>query len=297
MIQKKGIYGDQELSFNREREMHILKTTQFPTVDKINYSIIDFHRHLSDHCGEEAQNYNIKEICLMPSWTTVEQFREKVKPINDFTQPELFLSRLENFYQNSHGWHGKIYPFIPIDFNKSSDNLVTLIEKYHPTGIKIHPLQNFPIEQEFLSPYMKIIEAQNLITYIHTDWTPSTEFNKNRPTIFSTFGKIAKTFPNITFIMGHAGNADSFAFAANIIKKHPNCYAESSISPSTWQLERIIRQADPTRLLFGSNSPFCNAAVEIYKIQTLFKVTEEQKQAIFYINAKNLLENRPYVEV
>jgi hypothetical protein len=277
--------------------MEAVNVKQIPQIDPKTTPILDFHHHLSDNCGPEALKYNVTEMCIMPSWTTDTQFREINQPVNDFTKSDRYIEKLNEFYRNTQGWHGKIYPFLPLELRLSPEQLSEKINIYKPTGLKLHPLQNFPIEINVLTPYMKIVEDKNLLVYIHTDWTPSTEYGKNRPTIFATFGKIAKMFPQITFIMGHAGNADSFAFAANILKKYPNTYAESSIAPSTWQLERIVRQVDPTRLLFGSNSPYCNLAVELYKIQTLFKVSDLQKEAIFYANAKKLLQNRPFVEV
>jgi len=233
----------------------------------------------------------------MPSWMTETQFRERVNPNNDFSHVENYLFQLKQFTQQTQGWHGKIYPFIPLNFMESMEIFASRIEKIRPTGIKLHPLQNFPIDKEFLSPYMELIKQHNLLVYIHTDWTPSTEFNKNIPTIFKTFGKIAGFFPDITFIMGHAGNSDSFAFTTAILHKYKNCFAESSISPSTWQLERVVREVSSSKLLLGTNSPFSNPDVEIYKILTLHKVTDEQKTQILFSNAKELLHGRPFLEV
>jgi len=259
--------------------------------------VIDFHRHLSPNCGEEALKYKIQDMCIMPTWITNTQFREKVNPINDFTQVEHYIEQLKSFGKQSQNWHGKLFPFIPLNFTESVEVFQSRINQIHPTGIKLHPLQGFPIDKKLMKPYMDLVEQHNLLVYIHTDWTPRTEFNKNIPTIFKTFGKIAGFFPSITFIMGHAGNSDSFAFAAPILSAHKNCYAESSISPSTWQLERVVRQVDPSKLVFGSNSPFSNLAVEIYKILTLHKVSDEQKTQILYSNAQELLKTRPYMEV
>jgi len=270
---------------------------QFPDMESLQQPVIDFHRHLSPICGEEAIKYKIKEMCIMPSWMTETQFQEKVQPINDFTEVDQYITQLKTFTQHTQNWHGKIYPFIPLNFTESVEVFANRIQQLHPTGIKLHPLQNFPIDKKMMTPYMELVQNHNLIVYIHGNWVPRTEFNKNVPTIFKTFGKIAGFFPGITFIMGHAGLSDSFLFAANVLKEHPNCFVETSLSPSTWQLERVVHEVSPTKLLFGSNSPFANPAVEIFKILSLHKVSDEEKTQILYSNAKELLKTHQHMEV
>ena len=278
----------------------------------LQLNIHDFHVHMDENIETNLLEYNVKSICIMPTWKTLETINFSKNNVNDFTNPTTYLKNLENIEKTFHEWKGKIYKFIPVDFSKTQNEFSDIIEKIKPAGIKLHPLQNFKIDKQTLDQYFAIAQEKKLIVYIHTDWIPSTEWRKMKGTIKKTFEKIVKLYPNIKFIMGHAGNNDSYLLIWKLFKKYPNIYAETSLSPTPQELEKIIYKIDKTEkidttddtdsivkgcVLFGSNFPFSSTSVEITKILKMKRVTESDKKAVLYNNALELLKNSQFVEV
>jgi len=197
-----------------------------------------------------------------------------------------YKERIQNEYHNKI----QLNLFIPIIFNHSPADFERAINQYHPQGVKIHPLQNFSISKAQLEPYLEIVQKNKIPLYIHTDWVPSAEFGKYRINLNETFGKITDMYPGITFIMGHAGNSDSWVNIWKLLQKRPNVYVETSMAPSPGELEKIVQKIGPNRILFGSNFPFCEPNVELMKIIMLNHVSDEEKNQIVYNNALKIME-------
>jgi predicted TIM-barrel fold metal-dependent hydrolase len=129
------------------------------------------------------------------------------------------------------------------------------------------------------------------------------EYNKNFPLFihftpkFSAFGgissndiaKLAKTFPNLQIIVGHAGLAMEYAIDFGLIlKQFKNVYFETSCS-IPYALFSLIKTVGHRRLLFGSDAPVTNPLqLEIDKILCL-PIPSEQKQDIFYNNTNSII--------
>ena len=131
------------------------------------------------------------------------------------------------------------------------------------------------------------------------------EFNENYPLFihftpkFSAFGgisskdlaKLAKSFPNLRIMLGHAGLAMEFAIDFGLsLRQYKNIYFETSCS-IPYALFSLIKTVGHKRLLFGSDAPVTNPLqLEINKIVCL-PITNDQKQDIFYNNTNNLIQN------
>jgi len=129
------------------------------------------------------------------------------------------------------------------------------------------------------------------------------DFNKKYPLFihftpkFSAFGgissrdlaKLAKSFPGLQIILGHAGLAMEFAIDFGLsLKQYKNIYFETSCS-IPYALLSLIKTVGHKRLLFGSDAPVTNPLkLEIDKILCL-PIANFQKQDIFYNNINNLL--------
>jgi len=292
---------DSRIMTDRE---HLENTVKIPSLMDFKFQIHDFHMHLDDK-GEALNNYlakfKIQSICLMPSWKikSVTDFQSKLP--NDFTIN--FIEKVEKGITNLHktDWSGKIYIFAPIvmaatfsSLNESYLSTLTNLKRIRIAGVKFHPLQQFPITREFLDPIMKIIKREHLAVYIHTDWIPSTEFGKVKGLMPETFNKIVGWYPDVNFIMGHSGNNDSYLSIWKVVKKYPNVIAETSMAPAPQELEKIIKHCGVRRVVFGSNFPFSSPQVEILKILRLYKISDEEKQQIFYHNAIEFLRDLPH---
>ncbi len=91
--------------------------------------------------------------------------------------------------------------------------------------------------------------------------------------------------PKTTFILGHAG-ALQMEEALGYAKKYPNVYLELS-SQSLSNVRRILAEAPPERVLFGSDWPFYHQAIGLAKV---FLASEDPqvRQRALYGNAKRL---------
>ena len=129
------------------------------------------------------------------------------------------------------------------------------------------------------------------------------DFNKKFPIFihftpkFSAFGgisskdiaKLAKNFPELPIIIGHAGLSMEFAIDFGLtLKQYKNVYFETSCS-IPYALFSLIKKIGHRSLLFGSDAPVTNPLkLEIDKILCL-PITNDQKQDIFYNNVNSII--------
>ncbi|MHA1274444.1 MAG: amidohydrolase family protein [Promethearchaeota archaeon] len=247
-----------------------------------DYKIFDFHRHCISELNEFENNikkFNIERFCLMPS----------IKE-GDFNDLKGYITKIKPYYKV---FKDKAFIFGFLDFTKSPQEnlemLSLLKRELNIKGIKLHPEQGFLIEKNFLKSYFKIITeifGYKLPIYIHMDW-PLLEEKRYAPNgKRKTFNKIASFFPDFKFIMGHAGGSGDYLNIWKSCKKYQNVFIETSMTPVTSTLSEVVWKVAPNRLLFGSNYPYCSVRVEVLKILSLYKVSEEDKHAILENNWK-----------
>lgn len=154
-------------------------------------------------------------------------------------------------------------------------------------GVKIHSgfhLIKIPRDVMKLASFMQEF-SEKFPLFIH--FTPK----------FSAFGGIrskdianlAKKFPNLNIIVGHAGLAMEFAIDFGLsLKQYNNVFFETSCS-IPYAILSLVKAVGHTRLLFGSDAPVTNPLkLEIDKILCL-PITNDQKQDIFYNNINKLI--------
>ena len=102
--------------------------------------------------------------------------------------------------------------------------------------------------------------------------------------------EVAKEFPEINFLAGHLGAADrECGLAAKTFRKIKNVYLEicgSSIYRD--RIETVVREIGAQRVVFGSDSTILTPAVDIGAVVGS-DISREEKEKIFYLNAKDLL--------
>jgi len=266
---------------------------QIPDPENVVGPVHDFHRHVERVSVKDMASYRIASACILPSWKTLEAPSFSRPGFNDFTNPSRYSEHLKQLGTDFNGWRGKLYTFLPVDFTRGAEALEEAIRLHHPAGIKLHPLQRFPLDKAILDPYFKVIADNGLLVHVHTDWPSSTEYGKFKPVLGKTFGRLASWYLGTTFIMGHAGNNDSYLNIWKVVKRCPNCVVETSMAPTPSELDRVIARLGAGRIVFGSNFPYCNTGVEIMRIAMLRRASAEQKRQILSGNAAALLSNRP----
>ncbi|MFX1409826.1 MAG: amidohydrolase family protein [Promethearchaeota archaeon] len=155
-------------------------------------------------------------------------------------------------------------------------------------GVKTHTafnLFNFPKDIIKLVSFMQDFD-KNLIFFIHS--LPKTSLVRG---IYpKDIAKLAKRFPDLRIIVGHAAFCMEFAMEVGVtLKNFKNVFFETSCSVS-FGIYNLIKTVDHRRILYGSDSPTASTLpIEIDKILTLPKISREQKQDILYNNVNNLI--------
>lgn len=157
-------------------------------------------------------------------------------------------------------------------------------------GVKIHASFNFfkfPKDILKLAAFMQDFDKK-IILFIHSH--PKTKFyDGSEP---QDIAKLARKFPDLRIIVGHAAYCMEYAVGVGLLlKKFDNIYFETSCSVSLG-IYNLIKTLGHKRLLFGSDSPTTSTLpIEIEKIISLPRTSNEVKQDIFYNNVSNLLKS------
>ncbi|MFX1378745.1 MAG: amidohydrolase family protein [Promethearchaeota archaeon] len=156
-------------------------------------------------------------------------------------------------------------------------------------GVKIHGSFNFfkfPKEILKLVSFMQDYDKR-IILFIHSH--PKSKFhNGSEP---QEIAKLANRFPDLKIIVGHAAFCMEYAYSvAILLKKYNNIYFETSCSVSLG-IYNLVKTLGHKRVIFGSDSPTTSTLpIEIEKILSLPRISNEEKQDIFYNNVLNLLK-------
>ncbi len=157
-------------------------------------------------------------------------------------------------------------------------------------GVKIHASFNFfkfPKDILKLAAFMQDY-GKNIILFIHSH--PKTKYyDGSEP---QDTAKLAKRFPDLKIIVGHAAYCMEYAVGCGLLlKKYDNVFFETSCSVSLG-IYNLVKTLGHKRLIFGSDSPTTSTLpIEIEKILSLPRISDEAKQDIFYNNVLNLLRS------
>lgn len=102
----------------------------------------------------------------------------------------------------------------------------------------------------------------------------------------------AALVPGCAVVMGHMGgyfHADD-AIAAAV--RQPNLYLETSAMPYPQKIAAAVEAVGAARVLFGSDGPGCNPALEVHKIRML-GLAPDQEGAVLGGNSARLLGLEP----
>lgn len=94
--------------------------------------------------------------------------------------------------------------------------------------------------------------------------------------------------PDTTFILGHAG-ARQFEDALALHRAYPNVWLETS-SQSLSNVRRMVLEADPSRVVHGSDWPFYHPAISVSKVLLATVDRPEIRHKILWENAARLLD-------
>jgi predicted TIM-barrel fold metal-dependent hydrolase len=151
-------------------------------------------------------------------------------------------------------------------------------------GIKLHPLIHsfLPNDKDIVYPIMEEARKEKVPVAIHSGHPP-----------FSlpwSIGELAENFKDIKIIMLHMGHGHGVYIQAaiNTALRNDNIWLETSGMPMHSKIKEAMVRVGEDRVIYGSDSPFHEPAVEIGRICSA-DLTSRQLELIFYENAHKTL--------
>lgn len=159
-------------------------------------------------------------------------------------------------------------------------------------GVKIHPDYMGPtIDDDCYAPIFSACIDNGLFVVTHSGWDfISPDFIHCSP---ERIVKVMKKFPDLKLVAAHMGaNMQWDEVEANLVGK--NIWFDTSLVPISGltpeQCERIIKNHDPDKILFGSDFPWCSMKKSVEFIKSL-NISPELRAKIYSENALKLFEN------
>jgi predicted TIM-barrel fold metal-dependent hydrolase len=148
-------------------------------------------------------------------------------------------------------------------------------------GLKLHPwVQTFSCTDNMLNPLFEEITKLEIPVLIHTGYD-----------IFSgplSVADLARRYPKVPIIMGHSGCCGLWYDAIKAAKRRENLYLETSGNLSV-AIEKMVDNVGSDRVLFGSDMPWVNSAMEVLKVRKL-NLTDQDKDLILGGNIERLMK-------
>ncbi|MBL7052106.1 MAG: amidohydrolase family protein [Nanoarchaeota archaeon] len=157
--------------------------------------------------------------------------------------------------------------------NKNALEELDHILKLKLKGVKFHTRNS------------KITEAQEILDELEKHKLPIIVHTSDEKNTFVNFIEELKYSGPI--IIAHAGK-NRFMETVKIVNKYPNIYLDTSII-SPFRTRYVIENANPEKIIFGSDSPYSHPKIDILKIKY---ATDDKKlrKMFFSDNIKKILK-------
>lgn len=232
---------------------------------------IDVHTHIGKEPG--GLSCSIEERLLDMQKHNVAY--SVIFPFGEGDLIENSLKLLEAAKENS-----QLIPFLR--FNPKLMTLSKLKEllTLNFKGVKLHPsVQNFdPLNPEYFIFY-KLIAQRGIPILFHTTKTEELNCDPDRIAL------LAYKIPELKVILGHY--ASKQPVTKKLLKDQKNLFVETSLFATVFGIKQWVDFLGSEQILYGTDHPFSFHELESLKIK-LAKISEEDKQNIFYNNAAKL---------
>jgi len=150
-------------------------------------------------------------------------------------------------------------------------------------GLKLNShLQGFVLSDPLVHPLLELCRARRAPVYAHTGTVVTAEPFQ--------LAELARSFPEVPFVMGHMGFADLWTDAVPAALQADNIYLETSLI-DPMNIANAIQKVGPRRILFGSDSPESDLSLEIEKL-AMVPMGPDQRRRIMHDNAPALWGGR-----
>ena len=155
-------------------------------------------------------------------------------------------------------------------------------------GIKVHPAVQtiLPSDPRAMRLY-RLCGARQLPVLFHCGPVGIEPWLGRQLSQVRHYAKPIEKNPDTTFILGHSG-ALQMEVALELARAHDNVYLELS-SQSLGNVRKILAQADPQRIVLGSDWPFYHQAIVLAKVLLATEGDLELRHKVLYGNAARLL--------
>lgn len=217
-------------------------------------------------------------------------------------EPELSVAEMHQLHHMVLRQHpDKFIVFGGVDPRRGRDGydvFETAVKHYGFKGLKLYPPCGFELDDPRLYPLYELCSHYKIPVLSHTG--PSFSSLRTERQYPDTALKVSSEFPDVDFILGHGG-AVAWRSNISVARQRKNVYLEISTFQNTVrtpeELEerfRLFFEYIPEQILFGSDWPMFMMGSSLKSItqivHELKSITDEQKQQLFYLNAKRLLK-------
>lgn len=197
--------------------------------------------------------------------------------------PGLNPAALEYIVEAAGAHQGRLHPFVRLNPNYTEavpgiiDTAVTLGVR----GVKLHPTTTLahPASEPTLSVLRRCAEL---------GWPVLFHCGDDPYTTPQTLRLAAEEVPGCAVVLGHMGGYLHVEDAIEAAAACPNLYLETSAMPYPAQIARAVERIGAERVLFGSDGPGCNPALELAKVRSA-GLTGPDEAAVLGENAVRLL--------
>ncbi|MZP30863.1 amidohydrolase family protein [Heliobacterium undosum] len=229
--------------------------------------IIDAHAHLSDteYGNKDLYQAQLREAGIeravvvpggmmdvrrMTDYITGRAKPEKPIPDNAYVSAACSLSG------------GNMTGFACIDPHdpKGPETLENLL-KAGFRGLKLSPMSHqFSFASKGIAELTEICGTFGVPVYTHTVFSPGASTAK--------FVSLSRRFPKVNFILGHMGFGPADQEGLEAAVAYDNFFLETSTG-SFLHIKESVRQAGPSKVIFGSEFPLSHPKAELSKILLL----------------------------
>ncbi len=189
----------------------------------------------------------------------------------------------------------RIIPFTGIDFTNEYNIESTLARQVNEgaRGMKLHPIvQKVALSDKRLRNAVEIFSVYNLPVLFHsgiTSYYHGTEKEKQEPRNgnIPEAEQLIKYFPNVRFIVGHAGGIE-VGEVIDKLPKYENAHVDTSFQ-SPKKIQQLVNAFGSERVLFASDWPYGDRKTSIKMVELALQKNDKLKENVFYRNATNLL--------
>jgi predicted TIM-barrel fold metal-dependent hydrolase len=128
-------------------------------------------------------------------------------------------------------------------------------------GLKLHPFMDGAFmanDPDLVHPLLRVAAEAGLVVLVHSGWG----FN-SAPGIVAD---LARSFPSVPVVMGHAGRYGYHREAAVVGADLPNLHYDVAGLATPGAIEELVALAGPERVLFGSDHPYSPVGFELEKL-------------------------------